>query len=69
MGLAISVLFVALGANLVWGVQYTIAGFRLAELGWISILAGVVGAVLSVAAEVRNRPQTEVTKRRRPGEP
>jgi hypothetical protein len=55
MGLAISVIFLALGANLVWGIEYSIAGFSLEPIGWICIVVGAVGVALAAIGELRSR--------------
>lgn len=48
MGLALSLILVAGGAILVWGVNKEVAGLDLDAIGVILIVIGIIGAVLSM---------------------
>jgi Domain of unknown function (DUF6458) len=48
MGLGASLFLVAIGAILVWGVTGNIAGVDEDAIGWILMVIGVVGLVLSM---------------------
>jgi hypothetical protein len=47
MGIAISLLLIAAGAVLIWAVDAT-AGVDLMTVGWILLIVGAVGALLSL---------------------
>jgi hypothetical protein len=48
MGLPVSLLLVAVGAILVWAVSATTSGVNIHTVGWILLIVGIVGAVLSM---------------------
>jgi len=48
MGLGASLFLVAIGAILVWGVTGNVAGVDEDAVGWILMVIGVVGFVLSM---------------------
>jgi hypothetical protein len=48
MGLPVSLLLVAVGAILVWAVSATTSGVNLHTVGWILLIVGIVGGVLSM---------------------
>lgn len=48
MGLAFSLLTVAAGAILAFAVDVTVSGVNLTAIGWILIVVGLVGLVISV---------------------
>lgn len=48
MGLGVSLFLVAIGAILVWGVTGKVAGVNEDAIGWILMIIGVVGLVLSM---------------------
>ena len=48
MGIATSLILVAVGAILVWAVNYELAGVNLDAIGWILLVVGIVGALLSL---------------------
>ena len=48
MGMGVSLLLVAAGAILVWAVNATVSGVELTTIGWILLIVGIVGAVLSM---------------------
>jgi hypothetical protein len=49
MGVAFSLLVIALGAILAFAVDVTTSGIDLHTVGWILIVVGLVGLVLSIA--------------------
>jgi hypothetical protein len=46
MGIGIGIFVVALGAVLAFAVDWSIGGLELQEVGWIFMIAGVVGLIL-----------------------
>ncbi len=48
MGISVSLLLIALGAILVWGVEYSVAGVDVNAIGVILLVVGVLGALLSL---------------------
>lgn len=48
MGIGISLLLVAAGAVLVWAVHLTVHGVDLVTVGWILLIVGGVGALVSL---------------------
>jgi hypothetical protein len=48
MGIGISLLLIAAGAVLVWAVDVTVSGVELVTIGWILLIVGAVGALLSL---------------------
>jgi hypothetical protein len=48
MGIGISLLLVAAGAILVWAVNVTVSGVELMTVGWILLIVGGVGGLLSL---------------------
>ena len=48
MGLGASLLLVAAGAILIWGVTGEFAGLDVDAIGWILMVVGIVGLVLSM---------------------
>ena len=48
MGLGISIILIAAGAILVWAVDVTVSGVDLTTIGWILLIVGAVGALLSM---------------------
>jgi hypothetical protein len=48
MGLPVSLLLVAAGAILIWAVSWTTSGVNIHTVGWILLVVGIVGAVLSM---------------------
>ena len=48
MGLGVSLILIAAGAILEWGVSATASGVNLDAIGWILIAVGAVGALLSL---------------------
>lgn len=48
MGISTSLILIALGAILIWAVEVTVAGVSLVAIGWILLIVGVIGALLSL---------------------
>ena len=48
MGLGISLVLIAAGAILAWAVNATVSGVDIHAVGWILLIVGIVGAVLSM---------------------
>ncbi|HYZ19706.1 MAG TPA: hypothetical protein VE615_09180 [Gaiellaceae bacterium] len=48
MGLGASLLLIAGGAILVWGVNAELAGVDVDAIGWILMVVGIIGLVLSL---------------------
>ncbi|MBD0330300.1 MAG: hypothetical protein ICV64_09385 [Thermoleophilia bacterium] len=48
MGIATSLILIAVGAVLVWAVSYELAGVNLDAIGWILLVVGAIGALLSL---------------------
>jgi Domain of unknown function (DUF6458) len=48
MGIGVSLVLVAAGAILIWAVNVTVSGVELHTIGWILLVVGAVGALLSM---------------------
>jgi Domain of unknown function (DUF6458) len=48
MGLGVSLLLIAAGAILAFAVNATVSGVDVQAVGWILLIVGIVGAVLSL---------------------
>lgn len=48
MGIGTSLLLVAIGAILIWAVDVSVSGIELVTIGWILLVVGAIGAVLSL---------------------
>ena len=48
MGLGVSILLIAAGAILAFAVNATVSGVNIHAVGWILLIVGLVGAVLSM---------------------
>ena len=48
MGIGVSMILIAAGAILIWAVDVTTNGFNLHTIGWILLIVGAVGALLSL---------------------
>ena len=48
MGIGISLLLIAAGAVLIWAVNASVSGVSLVTVGWILLIVGAVGALLSL---------------------
>lgn len=62
MTLALSILLLALGAVLVWGVDYELAGVDLDVVGVILLIVAAAGAILALATQARGRPGQAVRR-------
>ena len=48
MGIGVSLLLIAVGAILIWAVDVTVSGVELVTVGWILLVVGAIGALLSL---------------------
>ena len=48
MGIGVSLILMAAGAILIWAVNATVSGIELHTIGWILLVVGAVGALLSM---------------------
>ena len=48
MGIGASLVLIAAGAILVWAVEAEVSGVDLTTVGWILLVVGIVGALLSL---------------------
>ncbi len=48
MGIGVSLILIAVGAILVWAVEASVSGVNLTAVGWILLIVGAVGALLSL---------------------
>jgi hypothetical protein len=48
MGLGVSLILIAVGAILAWAVNVDTNGFNVNTIGWILLVVGIVGAILSM---------------------
>jgi hypothetical protein len=48
MGLGVSILLIAAGAILAWAVNADVSGVNIHAVGWILLIVGIVGGVLSM---------------------
>jgi hypothetical protein len=48
MGIGVSMILIAAGAVLIWAVDVTTKGVNLQTIGWILLIVGAVGALLSL---------------------
>ena len=48
MGIGISLLLIAAGAVLIWAVDLTVHGVNLVTVGWILLIVGGIGAIISL---------------------
>jgi len=48
MGLGVSILLIAAGAILAFAVNTTVSGVDIQTIGWILLIVGIIGAVLSM---------------------
>ena len=48
MGIGTSLLLIAVGAILIWAVDVSVSGIELVTVGWILLVVGAIGAVLSL---------------------
>jgi len=48
MGIGVSLILIAVGAILVWAVEADVSGVDITAVGWILLIVGAVGALLSL---------------------
>jgi hypothetical protein len=48
MGIGVSIILVAVGAILIWAVEADVSGVDLTTIGWILLIVGIAGALLSM---------------------
>ena len=48
MGIGVSIFLIAVGAILTWAVNATVSGLELTTIGWILMVVGVIGLLLSL---------------------
>ncbi|MGW5361834.1 DUF6458 family protein [Actinopolymorpha pittospori] len=48
MGIGVSILLIAVGAILAFAVDYDISGLELSVIGWILLIVGVLGIILTL---------------------
>jgi hypothetical protein len=48
MGVGISLILIAVGAILVWAVEAQVSGVDITAVGWILLIVGAAGALLSL---------------------
>jgi hypothetical protein len=48
MGMGVSILLIAVGAILAWAVHVSTTGFNLHTIGYILLIVGAIGALLSL---------------------
>lgn len=65
MGIAASVLLVAIGAILIWGLDASIGGVHVNTIGWICLIIGVIGALVSVMFWASSGAKDRASVRRR----
>ena len=48
MGIGVSLLLIAVGAILIWAVDVSVSGVELVTIGWILLVVGAIGVLLSL---------------------
>jgi hypothetical protein len=48
MGLGVSLILIAVGAVMAWAVHVTTTGFNVNTIGYILLVVGIIGALLSL---------------------
>jgi hypothetical protein len=48
MGLGVSLILIAAGAILAWAVEVSVSGVDLQAVGWVLLVVGIVGILLSM---------------------
>jgi uncharacterized protein DUF6458 len=48
MGIGLSIFLIAIGAILVWAVDVSVSGLELMTIGWILLIVGAIGILLSL---------------------
>jgi hypothetical protein len=65
MGIGFSIFLIALGAIIAFGVDYQLNWLDLAVVGWVLMLAGITGLILTLYFWSRRRRTTDVVAERR----
>jgi hypothetical protein len=48
MGIGVSLILIAVGAILVWAIEAQVSGVDITAIGWILLIVGAAGALLSL---------------------
>jgi Domain of unknown function (DUF6458) len=48
MGIGVSLILIAVGAILIWAVNAEVSGVELTTIGWILLIVGIAGALISM---------------------
>jgi hypothetical protein len=48
MGLGVGIFLAAIGAILIWAVNASVSGVNIHAIGWILLIVGIVGIILSM---------------------
>jgi hypothetical protein len=48
MGIGVSLILIAVGAILIWAVNTSVEGVELTTIGWILLIIGIAGALISM---------------------
>jgi hypothetical protein len=48
MGMGVSLILIAAGAILAWAVEVTVSGVDLVAVGWVLLVVGIIGLVMSM---------------------
>ena len=48
MGIGVSLILIAVGAILVWAVNAEVSGVELTTIGWILLIVGIAGGLISM---------------------
>jgi Domain of unknown function (DUF6458) len=48
MGIGVSLILIAIGAILIWAVNADVSGVELTTVGWILLIIGIAGALISL---------------------
>jgi hypothetical protein len=65
VGIGVSIFLIAVGALLAFAVDYQLGWLDLTVAGWVLIVVGVLGLVLTMAVWSRRRGATTVVERER----
>ena len=70
MGIGAGIVLIAVGAILAFAVNFSVSGIDISTVGFILMIAGVIGIVVAlVMNSQRSRTQHTVIRDDRPGEP
>ena len=67
MGIGVSIFLIAVGAILAFAVNYDISGLDIAVVGWILMIAGVIGLIMTafIWGPRRSAARSDVVEERR----